>query len=284
MRFAALSLALVLAFTASALAEPRWTTLPPTPTLPKATRSGHVPVDGVRIWYAEFGRGEPVILLHGGLGNSNYWGNQVPALAKRYRVVVIDSRGHGRSTRNEQSYLYELMASDVVAVMKHLKVDRAAIVGWSDGAIVGLELAIHHPDRVSRVFAFGANSDPSGVNEGGLRSPTVTAFLARAEEEYAELSSTPTAFKAFADDIGKMWATQPRITKEQLNGIRVPVWIVDGDHDEMIQRENTESMAAGIPGAGLLLQPEVSHFAMLQDPELFNRDVLHFLEHAGGGR
>ena len=284
MRFAALSLALVLAFTASALAEPRWTTLPPTPTLPKATRSGHVPVDGVRIWYAEFGRGEPVILLHGGLGNSNYWGNQVPALAKRYRVVVIDSRGHGRSTRNEQSYLYELMASDVVAVMKHLKVDRAAIVGWSDGAIVGLELAIHHPDRVSRVFAFGANSDPSGVNEGGLRSPTVTAFLARAEKEYAELSSTPTAFKAFADDIGKMWATQPRITKEQLNGIRVPVWIVDGDHDEMIQRENTESMAAGIPGAGLLLQPEVSHFAMLQDPELFNRDVLHFLEHAGGGR
>jgi len=90
---------------------------------------------------------------------------------------------------------------------------------------------------------------------------------------YARSSSTPTDFKTFADDIGKMWDTQPRITKEQLNGIRVPVWIVDGDHDELIRRENSESMAAEIPGAGLLLQPEVSHFAMLQDPELFNRDA-----------
>jgi pimeloyl-ACP methyl ester carboxylesterase len=283
-RSPALSLALALGFTAIAFAEPRWTTLPPTPALPRASSSGHVPIGGVKIWYADFGKGEPVILLHGGLANSSYWGNQVPVLAKRYRVIVIDSRGHGRSTRDEQPYSYELMASDVVAVMKHLKVDRAAIVGWSDGAIVGLELAIQHPERVSRVFAFGANSDPSGVNDGGLRSPTVTAFLARAEKEYAELSSTPTDFKAFADDIGKMWDTQPRITKEQLNGIRVPVWIVDGDHDELIRRENTESTAAEIPGAGLLLQPEVSHFAMLQDPELFNRDVLHFLEHAGGGR
>ena len=284
MRSAGLSLVLVLGLTTSALAEPRWTTLPPTPALPKATRSGHVPIDGVKIWYAEAGRGEPVILLHGGLANSSYWGNQVPVLAKRYRVVVIDSRGHGRSTRNEQPYSYELMASDVVAVMKHLKIERAAIVGWSDGAILGLELAIHHPERVTRIFAYGANTDPSGLKEEGLRSPTVNAYLARAEKEYAELSSTPTEFKAFADEISKMWATQPRITKEQLNGIRVPTWIVDGDHDELIKRENIESMAAEIPGAGLLLQPEVSHFAFLQDPELFNGDVLHFLEQAGGGR
>jgi len=283
-RAAGLALAFVLGVGASALAEPRWTTLPPTPTLPQATRSGHVPVDGVRIWYAEFGRGEPVILLHGGLANSNYWGNQVRALAKGYRVVVIDSRGHGRSTRNEQPYSYELMASDVVAVLTHLKVEKAAIVGWSDGAILGLELAIHHPERVSRIFAYAPNSDPSGVKEEGLRSPTVTTFLARAEKEYTQLSNTPTAFKAFADDIGKMWATQPKITKEQLNGIRVPTWIVDGDHDEVIRRENIESIAAEIPGAGLLILPEVSHFATLQDPELFNRDVLHFLEHAGGGR
>jgi pimeloyl-ACP methyl ester carboxylesterase len=284
MRAIGLSLVFALGVTASAIAEPRWTTLPPTPILPKASGDGLVAVGNVKIWYAEFGRGEAVILLHGALGSSRYWGNQVPALAKRYRVVVIDSRGHGRSTRDATSYSYELRASDVVAVMRHLHVAKAAIVGWSDGAIVGLELAIHHPERVARLFAYGANSDPSGLKEEGMQSPTFSAYLARAEKEYAELSGTPTEFKSFADELGKMWATQPKITKEQLNGIRVPVWIVDGDRDEVIRRENTELMAAEIPAAGLLIQPEVSHFSPLQDPELFNRDVLHFLAHAGSGR
>jgi pimeloyl-ACP methyl ester carboxylesterase len=241
-----------------------------------------VPVDGVKIWYAEFGRGEPVILLHGAFGSSSFWGNQVPALAKRYRVVTVDSRGHGRSTRDAQPFSYELMASDVVAVMKHLRIEEAAIVGLSDGAIIGLELAIHHPERVTRLFAFGANTDPSGLREEGIHSPTFATYLARAEKEYARLSSTPAEFKSFADDLGKMFATQPNITKEQLNGIRVPTWIVDGDHDEVIRREHTESIAAAIPVAGLLIQPEVSHFAPLQDPEMFTRDVLHFLEHGGG--
>ncbi len=284
MSFLALWLAVVLGLTGAALADPRWMVLPPTPTLPKATRSGHVPVDGVKIWYGESGRGEPVILLHGGLGNSSYWGNQVPALAKRYRVVVIDSRGHGRSTHSEQPYSYELMAADVVAVMKHLKIEKAAIVGWSDGAILGLELAIHHPERVSGVFAFGANSDPSGVREDGLQSPVFSAYLARAEREYAAISSTPTQYKAFLDDISKMWATEPKITREQLNRIRVPTWIVDGDRDEIIRRENTEFMASEIPGAGLLLLPEVSHFAPLQDPAPFNSSVLRFLERTRSGR
>ncbi len=76
-----------------------------------------------------------------------------------------------------------------------------------------------------------------------------------------------------------MWETQPNFTKADLAGIKTPTWIVDADHDEAIKRENTEFMAAQIPGAGLLLQPEVSHFSFLQDPQQFNNDVLHFLAH-----
>jgi alpha-beta hydrolase superfamily lysophospholipase len=87
-------------FTGSGSAQPQWLTLPPTPSLPPALHSGTAPVNGIKIWYAEFGQGEPVILLHGGLANSNYWGLQVPVLAAKYRVIVMDSRGHGRSTRN----------------------------------------------------------------------------------------------------------------------------------------------------------------------------------------
>jgi pimeloyl-ACP methyl ester carboxylesterase len=265
-------------FSLPALADPPWMQLPPTPTLPKALHSGYAPVNGIKIWYAVFGHGRPVLLLHGGLGNSNYWGNQVPVLAKHYQVIVMDSRGHGRSTRNEQPYGYDLMASDVIGLMDYLKIEKAAIVGWSDGAILGLDIAIHHPERVSKLFAFAANSDPSGVADISS-SPVFNAYIARAEKEYEKLSATPTQYKAFLDQISKMWASQPNWTAADLKTIKVPTWIVDADHDEAIKRSNTEFMAANIPDAGLLLQAEVSHFSFLQDPQQFNNDVLHFLDH-----
>jgi pimeloyl-ACP methyl ester carboxylesterase len=250
--------------------------LPPTPSLPKTEKSGTAPVNGIKIWYAEFGAGDPVILLHGGLANSAYWGHQVPVLAKRYRVIVMDSRGHGRSTRNAEPYGYDLMASDVLGLMDYLKIPKAAIVGWSDGAILGLDIAINHPDRLTKLFAFAANSDPSGVADID-KSPVFNAYIARAEKEYERLSPTPHEYKSFLAQITKMWETQPNFTAAQLNAIEVPTWIVDADHDEAIKRENTEFMAREIPNAGLLLQPEVSHFSFLQDPAQFTADVMHFL-------
>jgi pimeloyl-ACP methyl ester carboxylesterase len=269
---------MLIASAAAAHAAPQWLTLPATPTLPSAAQSGLAPVNGIKIWYASFGRGEPVLLIHGGLAKSNYWGHQVRALLKHYRVVVMDSRGHGRSSRNEQPYGYDLMASDVLALMDHLGIKKAAIVGWSDGAIIGLDIAMHHPERVSRLFAFAANSDPSGVADIA-KSDVFNAYIERAGEEYKRLSPTPTEYKSFVEQITKMWETQPNWTEADLAAIKVPTWIVDADHDEAIKRENTEFMAAHIPGAGLLIQPNVSHFSFMQDPEQFTNDVLHFLEH-----
>jgi pimeloyl-ACP methyl ester carboxylesterase len=280
LRIAYVLLALAV-FSVPATATPQWLTLPPTPTLPASAHSGMAPVNGIKIWYAEFGRGEPVILLHGGLANADYWGEQVPVLAAHYRVIVMDSRGHGRSTRNAEPFGYDLMASDVLGLMDFLKIRKAAIVGWSDGAILGLDIAIHHPERLTKLFAFAANSDPSGVSDIGS-SVVFNAYIARAAKEYEALSPTPHEYGAFLAQIEKMWATQPHFTAAQLESISVPVWIVDADHDEAIKRENTEFMAAHIPGAGLLLQPEVSHFSFIQDPQQFNSDVLHFLEHVKG--
>ena len=262
-------------------AEPQWLTLPPTPALPQAAQSGLAPVNGIKIWYASFGQGDPVILLHGGLANSNYWGEQVRALMPRYRVIVMDSRGHGRSSRDERPFGYDLMAEDVVGLMDFLKVPKAALVGWSDGAIIGLDIAMKHPERLTRLFAFAANSDPSGVADIGS-SPVFNAYIARAEKEYEALSPTPKDYKPFLDQIGKMWETQPNWTAVDLKKIAVPTWIVDADHDEAIKRENTEFMAANIPGAGLLIQPKVSHFSFIQDPAQFDADLLHFLEHVTG--
>ena len=276
-RFACLLVSVVLA-SAPVLAEPPWQTLPPTPTLPPAAQSGYAPVNGVRIWYATFGRGEPVILLHGGLVNANWWGHQVRELQKHYRVVVMDSRGHGRSTRNAEPFGYDLMASDVIGLMDFLKIPKAALVGWSDGAIIGLDIAMKHPERLTKLFAFAANSDPSGVADISGNA-VVTAATARAEKEYEQLSPTPGEFPAFVAQITKMWETQPNWTADDLKKITVPTWIVDGDRDETIKRENTEFMAAQIPESSLLMQPGVSHFSVLQDPEQFTADVLHFLRH-----
>jgi pimeloyl-ACP methyl ester carboxylesterase len=284
MRFIGYAVALFV-FTSIAHAEPQWLILPPTPALPQAAQSGYAAVNGIKIWYASFGpkasQGEPVILLHGGLANANYWGNQVKGLQSRYRVIVMDSRGHGRSSRDDKPYGYDLMASDVIALMDFLKIPKAAIVGWSDGAIIGLDIAIAHPERLTKLFAFAANSDPSGVSDI-TSSPVFNAFIARAEKEYEQLSPTPTEYKSFLAQIEKMWETQPNWTADDLGRIAVPVWIVDADHDEAIKRENTEFMAGNIPNAGLLLQPEVSHFSFIQDPEQFTADVLHFLQHVKG--
>jgi pimeloyl-ACP methyl ester carboxylesterase len=280
-RFAIAFALLLLSFTGTASAEPQWLTLPPTPTLPTAAQSGLAPVNGIKLWYAEFGQGAPVILLHGGLANSNYWGLLVRALAPHYRVIVVDSRGHGRSSRDARPYGYDLMADDVVGLMDYLKIDKAALVGWSDGAIIGLDIALRHPQRLSKLFAFAANSDPSAVKDVE-HDPVFSAFIARARSEYETLSPTPKEYDAFLKQIEKMWEGEPHWTADRLHGIEVPTWIVDADHDEAIKRDNTLFLADNIPGSGLLIQPQVSHFSFLQDPAQFNGDVLHFLQHLQG--
>jgi pimeloyl-ACP methyl ester carboxylesterase len=211
------------------------------------------------------------------LASTDYWGNQIQALAPHHTVIAMDSRGHGRSTRDPRPYGYDLMADDVVALIDVLKVPKADIVGWSDGGILGLDLAMRHANRVGKIFAFAANTVTSGVIDGVEKNPTFAAFIERAGHEYAALSATPKEYDAFVEQISKMWASQPSWTDAQLKAITAPVLVVDGDHDEAIKREHTEYIAATIPGAGLLILPNASHFAFLQDPGLFNYAVLHFL-------
>jgi len=275
MRAVLFALAMVLSSPAIA-AEP-WMVLPPTPTLPKADVSGTAPVNGIKIWYAEFGQGEPVLFVHGGLANSNYFGNQVRALvAAHYKVIVMDSRGHGRSSRNAAPFGYDLMSSDVIALLDYLKIDKVALVGWSDGAIIGLDIAMHHPERLTKLFAFAANYDPSGVSNAP--SGVVDSYIARAGKEYAALSPTPKGYKDFLAQITKMWNTQPHWTKADLAKIKTPTWIVDGDHDEMVKHDQPRTLADWVPNSGLLIEPEVSHFAFLQNPDQFDADVLRFLK------
>ena len=129
----------------AALAEALWETLPPTPPPVAGEHTAHAKVNGINLYYATIGQGSPVVLLHGGLANSDYWGEQVKALALHHMVILMDSRGHGRSTRDARPYGYDLMADDVVGLLDTLHVAKADVVGWSDGAILGLDLALRRP-------------------------------------------------------------------------------------------------------------------------------------------
>ena len=262
-----------------------WTTLPQFGPEPEGGRVGHAPVNLINIWYAVYGPEldpeadkPPVLLLHGGLADSSYWNDLVPALvAKGRTVIVMDSRGHGRTTSNPEPYGYGLMAEDVEMLLGFLHVPKVDLVGWSDGGIIGLELAIQRPELLSSLFAYGANAKPDGLIPGGDQSPVFVLGDERARQEYLRVSPHPQGWQSFNDRINKMWESQPDISDDQLRSIRTRTMIADGQYDEVIKREHTEHLAATIPGARLEILPGVSHFGMLQNPEEFNRAVLDFL-------
>jgi pimeloyl-ACP methyl ester carboxylesterase len=244
---------------------------------PVADDEGFVVREGARIHYVAYGAGSAVILLHGGLGHGGNWGYQVPAIVgSGYRAVVIDSRGHGRSTRDARPFSYELMAGDVLAVMDALHLQRAALVGWSDGACTALVLAAKAPGRVAGVFFFACNMDPSGVKPFEATA-TLDRCFARHTKDYAALSATPGEFKEFVADLTLMQRTQPDYSAQDLARIGVPVAIVQSEHDEFIKREHAEYLARAIPGGEFILLEGVSHFAPLQRPEQFNAAVLGFV-------
>jgi len=249
--------------------------------LPVTPDHGYVEHDGAQIWYASYGSGPPVLLLHGGLGHSGNWGYQVPALVRRgYRAVLIDSRGHGRSTRDPRPFTYELMASDVAAVMDAVHLEQAGLVGWSDGACTALILASQAPTRVAGVFFFACNMDPSGVKQMTDFTPILKRCISRHKQDYKQLSTTPDHFDALANAVGLMQQTQPNYGAHDLAEISVPVAIVQSEHDEFIRREHADYLARSIPHAKFIELLGVSHFAPLQRPEQFNTTMLAFLSKA----
>jgi pimeloyl-ACP methyl ester carboxylesterase len=246
------------------------------PPLPAPDDEGHVAYEGARIRYAAYGSGPPVILLHGGLGHSGNWAYQVPALVESgYRVVLVDSRGLGRSTRDARPFSYELMASDVLAVMDALHLPKAVLAGWSDGAVIALILAMQAPVRVAGVFFFACAMDPSGLKDVEP-SPLLSRCFGRHAKDYGRLSSTPDGFKEFAAAVDLMMRTQPDHAAHDLAAVGVPVAIVQSERDEFIRHEHAAYLARTIPNAELVVLPGVSHFAPLQRPAQFNAALLAF--------
>lgn len=267
-------------------AQERWQTFrEPRPGWVNAAKEkGCLRVGKAHMFYAVFGAGEPVLLIHGGLGNADVWEDQVKALASKHMVIVADSRGHGRSTRSGNDVHYRVMADDYIALLDHLKLAKVAIAGWSDGGVIGLDLAMRHGARVSRLFAHAANSKP-GVAPSGRSRAAWNAYATWARASYAALAKTrcdglgarARGFQDLSAASGVMWRTEPNWPDADLKKIGVPTTIVLGDRDEAISCRHTQYLAKTIPGAKLWVLPAVSHFALRQDAMTYNAALLHFL-------
>ncbi len=249
--------------------------------LPAADDEGFVETEGARVWYASYGSGPAVVLLHGGLGSAGNWGYQLPALLRAgRRVVLVDTRGHGRSAWDGRPLGYAAMAADLGAVLDAVGAQRAHLVGWSDGAVIALLLAAARPDAVAGVLFFGCNVDASGTKEF-VFTPVVKRCFHRHQLDYGSLSATPDGFDALADAVGLMQRTQPDLSRADLAAIDVPVTVVHAEHDEFIRPEHAAYLAATLPNAELVRLDAVSHFAPVQRPDVFDRVVAAFLARGG---
>ncbi|CAF3603805.1 unnamed protein product [Rotaria sp. Silwood1] len=256
-----------------------WMTLPPTPKLPQPRTGQYANINHIQIWYNIYGprRGTPVLFLHGGFANSDYWGLQIRRLKSSYKCIVMDSRGQGRSTSSSSSITYDLMMTDVIGLLNYLGISRVHVVGWSDGAIIGLNLAMNYPNRVISLFAFAANYITSGVKD--ISSSTgFNTYLERTRIEYEQLNPVKD-YQNLYNNLTTMWTTLPNWSQTDFGKIpsNIFVWIVDGDHEEAIYRDQPDTMTLWIPQAGELILPRTSHFAFLQDPETFTVALARFM-------
>lgn len=237
-------------------------------------RQGEVTVAGANIHYEVYGAGEPLILLHGLLGSSLQFVNQIPAFAQHYQVIAIDSRGQGRSTYGDGPITFALMAEDVLGVMDELGIERANVVGWSNGGVIALLLAMEHPERLNKIVAYGANYIAAGAWFDPEAEAMLTAMGARTMQEYLAIAPDVTRVDAI---VSELFALNPEWSEAQLGAITTPVLILDGAHDELVTADQPTTMAAWIPGAELVIMPNTGHFALYEQPEEFNRIVLDFL-------
>lgn len=259
---------------------PLWKTLPEVSPMPKADESGLANVNDIKMYYAIFNKegAEPVILLHGGFVSSDEWGFEVPLLSKTHKVIILDSRGHGRSYMSDKPLRYNLMSSDVLQLMDFLKIKKASIVGWSDGGIIGLILAIKYPQRINKLFTFGTNYNLSGYKTEPFDSLSAARFMAKAQANYNRLSPAPDNFAELRKALRKMYSAEPNLSAEEIKTIKAPTVIACGEYDQFIKREHFEELAHLIPKAKLVILPNVGHAGPLQDPLHFHQAVVNLLD------
>jgi len=226
-------------------------------------------IRGIKLYYEIYGQGEPLLMIHGNGGSISSFINQIPFFSKKYKVIASDSRAQGNSEDLQDSLSFEMMADDFSALLDKLQMDSCYVLGWSDGGINGLLLAMRHPEKVKKLAITGANLWPD------------TTAISAADYKWG---------LDFYDTLGKMPQTpevrhtrklvglnlfQPNITPQQLQQVKCPALVMGGDHD-IILTEHTVYIAKSIPGAYLWILPNSSHSTLIEYKDQFNKTVDDF--------
>jgi pimeloyl-ACP methyl ester carboxylesterase len=277
-RFVQVILSLVVSLSLVGCATETWETVPAVPALPPPDESGYAPVNDISMYYEIWNKDgdDPILLLNGLIGGNQHWGYQVPVLMQNHKVIAAESRGNARTTTTQQPISRELMLSDYASLMDYLKIDKASVVGWSSGAVLGIEMAMAHPERIEKLFAFGARYNASGIIPNSDNNPIFSAVITDQIERSRNLSATPDQFDAALNQLLEM--AQADLKAEELGRITTPTVIAAGDHEETIPLEHTVQLSKMIPGAKLVLIPNVSHMGLWQDPVAFNNAMTEFFD------
>lgn len=245
------------------------------------SNSAYADVNGLHLYYEVYGHGEPLLLLHGGSATLDSFCKQIPAFSEHFQVIAPDSRGHGRTADTPEPLTYARMAEDFSALLRHLNIPKASIVGWSDGGVIALHMAMNMPDQVDKIALFGSNFHRLGLTEEFKASVETAeakdhpAFLITLYEKVSP--DGPEHWPVFYDKLKKMWLTSPEYTTEQLSTITAPTLILVGDRD-IVRPGHTVTLFESIPNAQLCVLPGSDHFVPFERPDLVNRVVLEFLK------
>jgi len=233
-------------------------------------------IRGYKMYCEVYGSGDPLLLIHGNGASINAFVKQIPYFEKRYKVIVADSRSQGKSVDKSDSLTYEMMADDYSALLSTMNIDSVNVIGWSDGGIIGLLLAIRHPEKVKKLVITGANLQPdsSAISPDVLKRITKTynMFVHMFKEDRAKTSLDSSVFKLM-----KLLKEQPHIPLNDLHKISIPTLVIAGDHD-VIRTGHTLQIFENIPNSYLWILPNSGHYTLIGYTDEFNEKTDTFFK------
>ena len=229
-------------------------------------------IRGINMYTETYGQGQPLLFIHGNGGSINNFIYQIPYFSKYYKVISVDSRGHGKSKDDADSLSYEMMADDFSALLDAMKLDSVYVVGWSDGGINAVLLALRHPEKVKKMAITGTNLWPENTavfqDVIDLITPSVTEIINKKNKSTAERTEAK---------LGRLLLYEPHIPVKALNNIKAPTLVMGGDND-VIKPEHSLLIHQNIPNSYLWIAPNSGHSAAVVYKDDFNKNVHQFFK------
>ncbi|MDD8019270.1 MAG: alpha/beta hydrolase [Bacteroidota bacterium] len=246
------------------------------------SKAGHyVHVNDIQLYYEVYGKGEALLLMHGNSGSIASFSKFIPFLSKQFKVIAVDSRAQGRSSDSNKELTFELMASDMKELLDQLHLDGVYAVGWSDGGIVGLQLAYAYPHKISKLVAIGANfvADSTALSPDNFDTTKIRWYHNLDSSEQKNIISQshfPECAPLIFDKLINLDLKYPNFTIEQLASIKTPTLVVAGDHDIIIDT-HTLKLFHALPHSQLFIVPGSPHHVPIAKPKLLSDVVVDFL-------